>query len=230
MYRRSQEKKLNRLASSDGSSGSVDLNAITAGSSGSQVTCTNRARRLTIQIVEAKDLKKRASGSKVKAPLFKFKVEGLSQKSKEIENFVDHDGVLKVDQSFTFDVKDPKNAVLSIKVHGKGLFGLENFIGTCENMPLKNLLESSDGIQEVESKWYDLYSKDRKKKLAGKILMHIVVGAAEPEQRVRVFVGTWNVGNSRPSPETSLSLKPYYVNSGSQWTYQRGFQQMLLMK
>lgn len=42
------------------------------------------------------------------------------------------------------------------------------------------------------------------------VLMHIVAGIAEPEQKVSLFVGTWNVGNSRPvsllSPHTEVTM------------------------
>jgi hypothetical protein len=37
-----------------------------------------------------------------------------------------------------------QSAEISIKVHGKGLFGLEDFIGACENMHVKDLLEQGE--------------------------------------------------------------------------------------
>nr|ABR16678.1 unknown [Picea sitchensis] len=200
----------------ESSAPSFDLGAIAAGSNGTQVTCSNSSYRLTAKIIGIKDLKKPTIGSEVKSPSLKLKVEGISRRSLEITNIMDQDGVLKVNQNFTFEVRDPQSAEISIKVHGKGLFGLEDFIGACENMHVKDLLEQGTGEVELEPKWYDLYSKDLKKKLAGKIQMHIVVGTAEPEQRIRAFVGTWNIGNSSPPEDLSAWIPkgaPYEIIS-----------------
>jgi len=200
----------------ESSAPSFDLGAIAAGSNGTQVTCSNSSYRLTAKIIGIKDLKKPTIGSEVKSPSLKLKVEGISRRSLEITNIMDQDGVLKVNQNFTFEVRDPQSAEISIKVHGKGLFGLEDFIGACENMHVKDLLEQGTGEVELEPKWYDLYSKDLKKKLAGKIQMHIVVGMAEPEQRIRAFVGTWNIGNSSPPEDLSAWIPkgaPYEIIS-----------------
>ncbi|KAH9318654.1 hypothetical protein KI387_020423, partial [Taxus chinensis] len=124
-----------------------------------------------------------------------------------IKNIVERDEVLKVNQNFSFEVRDPKSAVLLIQFYGKGVLGLEDCIGTCKNMPVENLLEQTDGADKVlEAQWYELYSKDGRKKRSGKILMHILVGTAEAEQRMRAFVGTWNVGNSCPPVDLSAWL------------------------
>eukprot|EP01018_Ginkgo_biloba_P029703 Gb_20515 [translate_table: standard] len=223
-----QRKKLD---SSGGSAGRTsDLRAIAAGSNGEQVTSTNRACRVTVKIIEAKDLKKHPSGHDARDPSFKLRVEDISHKSREIRDFVDQDGILRVNKNFTFDVKDPKSAQLSVQVYGKGMLGFDELIGACQNMPVKLLLEENDGrvnlihvesvgygncdvcLSEVEAKWYDLYSKDGRKKLPGKILMNIVAGIAEPEQKIHTFVGTWNVGNARPHIIQNRSL-PFGVNS-----------------
>lgn len=215
--RNKEKSKIQRTVSTGQSTApNYGLSAIAASSNAAQVTCTASSYRLMVKIIEVKDMNQRIFGTKVKSPSFALKVEGISRRYTEITNIMDQDGVLKVNQNFTFEVRDPQSAEISIKVNGKGLFGLEDFIGTCENMHVKDLLEQGTGEVEQEPKWYDLYSKDMKKKLAGKIRMHIVVGTAEPEQRIRAFVGTWNVGNSRPPVDLSEWLPkgaPYEIIS-----------------
>lgn len=162
-------------------------------------THTNRPYRLSVKIVEIKDLKKQ-----VKCAFLKLKMGDFSRRSNLVKNIGEQDGALKVNQDFSFEVIDPQSAVLSIQVYCKGVFGLENCIGTCKDLPVENLLEQTDGANKVlEAQWYDLYSKDGRKKRSGQVLMHVIVGNEEAEQRMRIFVGTWNVGNSQPPLDLS---------------------------
>lgn len=194
----------NKLDSSGGSAGrTFDLRAIAEGSNGQLVTSANRACRVTVKIIQATDLKKQPLAQDAIGPSFTVRVEDTTHKSREIKDSVDEDGALRVVQTFTFDVKDPESAQLIVQVYGKGLLGYDKLIGTCQHMPVKLFLEENDGFSEAEGKWYDLYTKDGKKKVPGKILMNIVAGIAEPEQKIRLFVGTWNVGNSRPPLDLS---------------------------
>ncbi|XP_057853523.2 uncharacterized protein LOC131063643 isoform X2 [Cryptomeria japonica] len=163
---------------------------------------TDRTDRLSVKIVQMKDLKKQ-----VKCVFLKLKVGGFSRRSNLIKNTGEQDGALKVNQDFSFEVIDPQSDVLSIQVYCKGVFGLVDCIGTCKELPVENILKHTDGDNKVlEAQWYDLYSKDGRKKRSGQILMHVIVGAKEVEQRMRAFVGTWNVGNSQPPLDLSAWL------------------------
>lgn len=206
------------LGSSEGSSGrTFDLKAIAAGSNGAQVTNSERACRITVTISAARNLRRRNSSKLVKDPVFKVTVEGKSMKSSEIKERGDEHDVLNIDQSFTFDVKDVKNSVLSVQVYGKGLFGME-LLGQCRDFAVAELLQACQA--DLCSEWYELYSRDGKRTFPGKVLMQIVAGIAKPEQKIHVFVGTWNVGNSRPGSNLSswLPTTPSYdiVTIGAQ--------------
>ncbi|XP_057864591.2 uncharacterized protein LOC131072442 isoform X2 [Cryptomeria japonica] len=158
-----------KLHSSGGSAGrTFDLRAIAAGSNGELVTSTNRACRVTVKIYQAKDLKKRLLAYDVSDLFFKLRLEDITHKSREIKGVVDQNGVLVVNQNFTFDVKDFKSAQLSVQVYGKGLFGFDELIGACQNIPVKLLMDIGNGFSEGEGKWYDLFIKDGKRKLPGK--------------------------------------------------------------
>jgi len=155
----------NKLDSSGGSAGrTFDLKAIAEGSNGQLVTSANRACRVTVKIIQATDLKKQPLAQEANGPSFTLRVEDTTLKSREIKDSVDEDGVLRVVQNFTFDVKDPESAQLTVQVYGKGLLGYDKLIGTCQHMPVKLFLEENNGFSEAEGKWYDLYTKDGKKK------------------------------------------------------------------
>ncbi|KAH7431530.1 hypothetical protein KP509_08G053900 [Ceratopteris richardii] len=93
--------------------------------------------------------------------------------------------------------------MISVNVYGKGLLGRE-CIGRCKDIVVSDLLQGNQGgMTNLRTEWYDLYSKDGKSLFSGKVLMQIVAGIAQPEQDLRVFIGTWNVGNARPADDLS---------------------------
>lgn len=195
------------LVPTEGSSGrTFDLNAIASGSNGDRVTNTDRACRLTLTINAVRNLRRRKFGPNLMDLVFKVTVEGKSRKTSEIKGKMDEHSILIINQSFTFDVKDVKRSVLSVQVYGKGLFGMES-LGQCKNIAITDLLqESQEALADLKAEWYELYSKDGKKLFLGKVLMQIAAGVAKPEQKLHVFVGTWNVGNSRPGDNLSSWL------------------------
>ncbi|OAE31533.1 hypothetical protein AXG93_2815s1070 [Marchantia polymorpha subsp. ruderalis] len=197
-----------------------DLNSIAQGANGSHVTNTERACRVTVNIFDARNLRKREVGPDAKDPVFKVKLEKVTQRSREIKTVLDEHGNIRVNQSFTFDVKDVKTAVLSVHVVARGLLGLEESLGNTRDTRITDLLDDDASQKNVAAVWYDLSSKDGLMKMPGRVLMHIVAGIAEPEQKVSLFVGTWNVGNSRPPKDLSpwIPSNPDYelVAIGSQ--------------
>lgn len=81
--------RIHRLSHSGGSNGrTFDLEDIAAGSNGVHVTSTERACRVTVNIVAAKDLKKTATSADAKDPVFKVRVEGVLRKSKHVKSSV----------------------------------------------------------------------------------------------------------------------------------------------
>lgn len=83
------KEKVHRLTHSGGSNGrSFDLEDIASGSNGSHVTSTERACRVTVAILAAKDLKRNAAGPDVRDPIFKVKVEQVLRKSTDTKNGV----------------------------------------------------------------------------------------------------------------------------------------------
>lgn len=136
----------------------------------------------------------------MKYPVFKVVVDGKSRTSKEPNTRADEHGVQKISQSFTFDVKDIKHSVLLVHVYRKGLLGIVS-LGQCRGIAVSDLLQETQ--DDLKSEWFELYSKDGKMLMPGQVLMHIVAGIAEPEQKINVFVGTWNVGNAKPEDDLS---------------------------
>eukprot|EP00250_Pteridium_aquilinum_P010359 c19330_g1_i1 orf=434-2425(+) len=195
------------LSPHESSGRTFDLNAIASGSNGAHVTNRERACRVTVTINAVRDLKKRKLRSSLtEHPFFKLSVENQSRKTSEKKGKTDEHGVLIINESFTFDVKDVKSSVLSVRVYGKSLLGTES-LGQCKDVAIADLLQGSqEGIANLKAEWYELYSKDGRKMLSGKVLMQISAGIAKPEQELRVFVGTWNVGNARPADNLSLWL------------------------
>lgn len=90
------EKKLehrrnlvHKLSHSGGSNGrTFDLEDIASGSNGSHVTSTDRACRVTLTIIAAKDLKRTATAPDARDPVFKVRVEQVLRKSKDIKTGV----------------------------------------------------------------------------------------------------------------------------------------------
>ncbi|KAL2651579.1 hypothetical protein R1flu_019707 [Riccia fluitans] len=186
-----------------------DLDSIAEGSNGLHVTNTERACRVTVNILGARNLRKKETGPDAKDPVFKVKLEKVTQRSREIKTVLDEHGNVRVNQSFTFDVKDLKTAVLSIHVVARGLLGMEESLGNTRDTRVSDLLDddSSQDEKNFAAIWYDLTSKDGAKR-PGKVLMHIVAAIAEPEQKISLFIGTWNVGNSRPPKDLTPWIPP----------------------
>ena len=84
-----RRNKVHKLSHSGGSNGrTFDLEDIASGSNGSHVTSTDRACRVTVTIICAKDLKRTATGPDARDPVFKVRVEQTLRKSKDIKNGV----------------------------------------------------------------------------------------------------------------------------------------------
>lgn len=84
-----RRSRIHRLSHSGGSNGrTFDLEDIAAGSNGVLVTSTERACRVTVNIVAAKNLKKTATGPDARDPVFKVRVEGALRKSKHVKSSV----------------------------------------------------------------------------------------------------------------------------------------------
>lgn len=82
-----RRNRVHRLSHSGGSNGrTFDLDDIASGSNGSHVTSTDRACRVTVTVLAAKDLKRNASGPDARDPVFKVRVEHVLRKSKDIKN------------------------------------------------------------------------------------------------------------------------------------------------
>lgn len=196
-----------QTASAQESSGrTFDLNAIASGSNGAHVTNRERACRVSVTINAVRDLKRRWLSTSPPEPLFKLTVEGQSRKTSEKKGKADEHGVVIINESFTFDVKDVKSSVLSVQVYGKGLFGTES-LGQCKSIAIADLLQQTqEGAANLKAEWYELYSRDGRKILSGKVLMQIAAAVAKPEQKLHIFVGTWNVGNARPADNLSSWL------------------------
>ncbi|KAJ7523802.1 hypothetical protein O6H91_18G063200 [Diphasiastrum complanatum] len=149
-----------------------------------EVRDTSRSCRVTVVILQAKDLKKHMLGTYVKDPYFKIRIEDISFKTSQ-------------------------TAELHVEVFERGMLGSEVSLGACLELHIAKLLEQNLDEKDERAKWYELFLKDGKKKMPGKVMMDIVAYIAEPEQTINVFVGTWNVGNTRPEceyqPEASFS-------------------------
>lgn len=173
------------------------LHSVGSGSNGVDRPC-----RLTVTIDAVKNLKRRNLTSNLTDLVFKITVEGKSRKSSQILGKTDEHGILNINQSFAFDVKDVKRSALMVKVYKNSYFGNEP-LGQCKNISVSDLLKEGEGLVNIESEWYDLYSKDGGKLFPGQVLMQITAGVARPEQKLHVFVGTWNVGNAQPDENLS---------------------------
>lgn len=51
------------------------------------------------------------------------------------------DGILNVNQSFTFDVREMKSAQIALQVVARGVLGMEEALGHINNLCVLNLLE-----------------------------------------------------------------------------------------
>jgi hypothetical protein len=81
-----RRNKVHKLSHSGGSNGRLfDLEDIASGSNGSHVTSTDRACRVTVTIIAAKDLKRIPTGPDARDPVFKVRVEQTLRKSKDIK-------------------------------------------------------------------------------------------------------------------------------------------------
>lgn len=81
-----RRNRVHKLSHSGGSNGrTFDLEDIASGSNGSHVTSTDRACRLSVTIIAAKDLKRAPTGPDARDPVFKVRVEQILRKSKDIK-------------------------------------------------------------------------------------------------------------------------------------------------
>lgn len=77
---------VHKSSHSGGSNGrTFDLEDIASGSNGSHVTSTDRACRVSVTIIAAKDLRRTATGPDARDPVFKVRVEQILRKSKDIK-------------------------------------------------------------------------------------------------------------------------------------------------
>jgi hypothetical protein len=84
-----RRNRVHRLSHSGGSNGrTFDLDDIASGSNGSHVTSTERACRVAVTILEAKDLKRNENGPDARDPVFKVKVDQVLRKSTDIKTSV----------------------------------------------------------------------------------------------------------------------------------------------
>ncbi|KAJ7523805.1 hypothetical protein O6H91_18G063200 [Diphasiastrum complanatum] len=192
--------------SGDGISYSLESTSLIEPEVFANVRDTSRSCRVTVVILQAKDLKKHMLGTYVKDPYFKIRIEDISFKTSQVKSSIDKDGVLQVNQRFMFNVKDSKTAELHVEVFERGMLGSEVSLGACLELHIAKLLEQNLDEKDERAKWYELFLKDGKKKMPGKVMMDIVAYIAEPEQTINVFVGTWNVGNTRPPADLSSWL------------------------
>ncbi|KAH7281611.1 hypothetical protein KP509_36G055300 [Ceratopteris richardii] len=176
------------------------IESTTSGHSG-EARVVNRGRicRVTINIEALKHIKNRKSTKHV---VLKITVEGKSRKILQTKGEGDDQGVVPINQSFAFDITDLKRSTLVVHLYKHGFFG-KNPLGQSKQILVSDLLKDEEGLMSRKSEWYDLYSKDKSKVLPGKILMQIGAGVAQPEQKIHLFVGTWNVGNAQPADNLS---------------------------
>ncbi|CAI5531594.1 unnamed protein product [Closterium sp. Naga37s-1] len=126
------------------------------------------------------------------------------------------EGLIEVNQGHAFTVKDETTATVSVAlVHcalGRGAvaIGLKQVVGAIEPLSVASLLEL-DPDKAVEPRWYDLRAPTGKKgAVVGRVLLQAVAARAPPEQRVSLFIGSWNVGNAPPAAD----LSPWLPVSG----------------
>ncbi|MCO5547925.1 hypothetical protein L7F22_001380 [Adiantum nelumboides] len=178
--------------------GGAFLHSVTSGSNETRVINADRICRVTVTIEAIKNIKRKNPSSSFKDLLLKVSCEGKPRKISKIKGTADQEGILAINQSFPFDVKDVKKSALLVQVYKTGIFGNE-MLGQCKHILVSDLLkDEEDGLISLKSEWYDLYSKDGCIGFPGKILMQIGAGMARPEQKLHLFVGTWNVGNAQP--------------------------------
>lgn len=85
----SRRSRVQRLPHVGGGNGrTFDLEDIASGSNGSHVTSTDRACRVTVTIIAAKDLKRSTIGPEARDPVFKVRVEETVRKSKDLKTGV----------------------------------------------------------------------------------------------------------------------------------------------
>ncbi|MCO5556283.1 hypothetical protein L7F22_009829 [Adiantum nelumboides] len=164
----------------------------------SKVINADRICRVTVTIEAIKSIKRKNLSSSFKDLFLKVSCEGKPRTISKIKGTADQEGILAINQSFPFDVKDVKKSALLVQVYKTGIFGTD-MLGQCKHILVSDLLKvEEDGLIPLKSKWYDLYSEDGGIGFPGKILMQIGAGMARPEQKLHLFVGTWNVGNAQP--------------------------------
>lgn len=192
----------------------------------------SRPCRVVVHILAAKELRKRQGGAEVRDPVLKVRLDGAVRKYRAAWwSGESAGGVVEVNQSFSFEVKDPHRAVLTVQVQSKArgaLLGGKESLGRTRSIAVRELLMPMPGAGEAVAgtgtgpRWYGLVSKDGGRAMPGQVQVQVVPEEAEAqaERRVSALVATWNVGNARPAEDLSpwLPLAPQHeiVAVGSQ--------------
>ncbi|CAI6001691.1 unnamed protein product [Closterium sp. NIES-64] len=154
-----------------------------------------RACRVTVKVVAIKDV-----GS-LSNPVVQVAVEDSYFRTSDVHEKTD-DGLITFDQGHSFDVKDEKSAEVRVAVAGKTAMGMRKVLGSIKPLRVCDLLET-DPDRTLEPEWYEIVAKEGKKSSVGKVLLHVVAARAPPQQPIKLFIGSWNVGNAPPPDDFS---------------------------
>ncbi|GJP35734.1 hypothetical protein CLOM_g20265 [Closterium sp. NIES-68] len=154
-----------------------------------------RACRVTVKVVAIRDV-----GS-LSNPVVQVLVEDSYFRTSDVKEKAE-DGLITFDQGHSFDVKDEKSAEVRVAVAGKTSMGMRKVLGSIKPLRVADLLET-DPDRTLEPEWYDIVAKEGKKSSVGKVLLHVVAARAPPQQPIKLFIGSWNVGNAPPPDDLS---------------------------
>ncbi|CAI5524223.1 unnamed protein product [Closterium sp. Naga37s-1] len=107
----------------------------------------------------------------------------------------------------TFRLSSPppvsaQSAEVRVAVAGKTAMGMRKVLGSIKPLRVCDLLET-DPDRTLEPEWYEIVAKEGKKSSVGKVLLHVVAARAPPQQPIKLFIGSWNVGNAPPPDDLS---------------------------
>eukprot|EP00898_Chlorokybus_atmophyticus_P001207 jgi/Chlat1/2087/Chrsp17S02691 len=152
--------------------------------------------RLRINVLQARGLKYKLSVGEV-APQVKVLIGSDNQTTSTkwgTSSPVWH-------EAFEFPVTPSEQAVdVGLRVYSKHIRIRKVFLGRCESIPVRRLLQ---GAHALEPAWYPLYNKSGKKERAGEVQIEVALLRVDIEHNVKVFIGTWNVGNAPPPADLS---------------------------
>ncbi|CAI5531784.1 unnamed protein product, partial [Closterium sp. Naga37s-1] len=95
-----------------------------------------------------------------------------------------------------------QSAEVRVAVAGKTAMGMRKVLGSIKALRVCDLLET-DPDRTLEPEWYEIVAKEGKKSSVGKVLLHVVAARAPPQQPIKLFIGSWNVGNAPPPDDFS---------------------------